>query len=1226
MSPILPRKRAASRMADNINLRTHHERAALSKPDRSSERKKQEFPMSLINLGLPRLFGVLVAGAFLVASFSERPSAQPVAKNNFPIEVVFNGPVSPLLSIITPDGKFAIFASGNAPELWDLPRKRLIRKFVGLPNQVQSIAVSPDAARIAATTFTGKTIYLWDVVAGQVSTTIDTVLENARDVRFANGGRAIVYGGASRKYGENELVIRDLSSGRQIVVKDTGGPMSIDVSSDGARIVTGSYDGQIRVIGLNGAVLRKWEAGHVTSSAKSVLQVAFSPNGQQVASGGFDGAVKIWNASGSLEHSLPGLAQTTSLSWSPDGLTIAATDSRTLRIWNVRSGRPTATTTAESARMGFLHPVRHTPDGRFILATSNILDAATLQVTDSLGGDRASVLADAAPSESEVYIAGQYRRIYSLDFKSGQLRSVYQDPDGSLQWFNVAISRDGQHVVAKKGSSTQDRSLLYVDLQQAGAPKVLATNVDDLWGAAIAPDGKTIATYGKGNISLLDSGGREIRRLSGSSDEWTKVPVFSNDGQHLISGHSLGSSYLLRQWRVQTGKAEVQTALPAGESLHVSGRPSFSTDGQSFLLPSVGTWDGSRKYYQYQVNVYSTRNLQLLKRVSSPALFNVISNVAAYHPDGNKLVVGSFDGKLRLFEFDRRTETREYVGHSGPIASAKFSSKGDRIISSANDGLKVWDTASGALLASYAITAQGEWVAVTPEGFFDASENGAQALSIVQGLEVTSIDQLYQALYRPDLVREKLAGDPRGLVREAAAKLDLTKVMASGAAPKVAITAPPGGNAPTDELTAEALITDNGGGIGKIEWRVNGLTLGVEERGLGRVDGTPGQAAALRVSRKLSLEPGENVIEVVVYNGRNLIASDPARVTVKWDGANPATPPRLHVLAIGVNDYWDSRIRLSYAVPDARAIVENMSKAAGGLYQSVETTLVLDADVTSANLEKVFTEVSRKVQPRDVFVFFLAGHGKTVDGKYYFLPQDFRYENEQSIVSRGIDQDRFQSWFAKVSARKSILLYDTCESGSLTGDRVAQRGIERVAALEKMTRAMGRTVLSASTEDAPALEGYRGHGVFTYALLDGLNAADANGNGLIEVTELAGYIDQKVPDLSYEAFKLRQVPQMKIVGSNFPLIGKYAALAGAAGQTASSQASPAATAIPTRPTHVVIAPTTVRQSAAAHGVAIIELQAGSQVTLVQAEGQWVIVARDGKRIGYVEEKALARLH
>ena len=86
-----------------------------------------------------------------------------------------------------------------------------------------------------------------------------------------------------------------------------------------------------------------------------------------------------------------------------------------------------------------------------------------------------------------------------------------------------------------------------------------------------------------------------------------------------------------------------------------------------------------------------------------------------------------------------------------------------------------------------------------------------------------------------------------------------------------------------------------------------------------------------------------------------------------------------------------------------------------------------------------------------------------------------------------------------------------------------------------MTQAMGRTVLSASTDDAPALEGYRGHGVFTYAVLDALGAADTNGNGTIEVTELASFVDQKVPELSYEAFRQRQVPQMKIVGSNFTL-------------------------------------------------------------------------------------------
>ncbi len=232
-------------------------------------------------------------------------------------------------------------------------------------------------------------------------------------------------------------------------------------------------------------------------------------------------------------------------------------------------------------------------------------------------------------------------------------------------------------------------------------------------------------------------------------------------------------------------------------------------------------------------------------------------------------------------------------------------------------------------------------------------------------------------------------------------------------------------------------------------------------------------------------------------------------------------------------------------------------------------------------------------------MFFLAGHGKTIDGRYYFLPQDFRYDGEESIITRGVGQDRWQQWFARIRARKSILLYDTCESGSLTGDRVAERGLERVAALDRLTRAMGRTVLTASTDDAPALEGYRGHGVFTYALLDALGRADANGDGFIDVTELAGYIDRQVPELSFQAFRKHQVPQMKIVGSNFPLTHQQTVLS----------AEAATPIIAGKPTHVVIAPTGVRETASAAAPVVVQLAPGQQVLFVESANGWALIAR-----------------
>jgi hypothetical protein len=73
-------------------------------------------------------------------------------------------------------------------------------------------------------------------------------------------------------------------------------------------------------------------------------------------------------------------------------------------------------------------------------------------------------------------------------------------------------------------------------------------------------------------------------------------------------------------------------------------------------------------------------------------------------------------------------------------------------------------------------TADGEWVTVTVEGFFDASTKG----SLVSGMQVVTTDKAFDKLHRPDLVREKLAGDPQRKVRDAAAKLDLSKAMASG--------------------------------------------------------------------------------------------------------------------------------------------------------------------------------------------------------------------------------------------------------------------------------------------------------------------------------------------------------------------------------------------------------------------------------------------------------------
>jgi hypothetical protein len=54
-------------------------------------------------------------------------------------------------------------------------------------------------------------------------------------------------------------------------------------------------------------------------------------------------------------------------------------------------------------------------------------------------------------------------------------------------------------------------------------------------------------------------------------------------------------------------------------------------------------------------------------------------------------------------------------------------------------------------------------------------------------------------------------------------------------------------------IAIKATVTDQGGGIGMVEWPVNGVTLGVESRGFGRIDSGSAKLSLGRFAPKLWL-------------------------------------------------------------------------------------------------------------------------------------------------------------------------------------------------------------------------------------------------------------------------------------------------------------------------------------------------------------------------------------
>ncbi|MCY4141352.1 MAG: caspase family protein, partial [Rhodobacteraceae bacterium] len=412
-----------------------------------------------------------------------------------------------------------------------------------------------------------------------------------------------------------------------------------------------------------------------------------------------------------------------------------------------------------------------------------------------------------------------------------------------------------------------------------------------------------------------------------------------------------------------------------------------------------------------------------------------------------------------------------------------------------------------------------------------------------------------------------------------------------------------------DVVEVSAEIEDRGGGVGRAEWRVNGVVQGADSRGLGALEAV--DEGPVHLLKRLFLVPGENVVSVTAYNAAGLIASDPVSITIT-SRQEAASRPKLHVLAVGVDDYFDSRLELKYAVSDARALGTALKKSGRGLYDAVEVTYLLDEAVSVEGLGRAFEVLGREVRPQDVFVFFLAGHGKTLDGRYYFLPRDFRYRDADHLREAAVSQQQLQSWLSQVSAQKSVLLLDTCESGSLTQEAVA-RGLEDRAAIERLSRAVGRTTLTASTDTGPALEGFRQHGLFTYVLLEAFASGDVDGDNQVEIDEMIGYVDERLPELSEAAFGYRQVPQHSSRGSFFPL-GRPVTILSEAGEL-----------IPRAPTHVVISATDVFEVPDDLQSIIETFAPGVTVRVVEHGDAWVRIAVNGVSIGWIEMSRLAVL-
>ena len=813
----------------------------------------------------------------------------------------------------------------------------------------------------------------------------------------------------------------------------------------------------------SGRLLRTF-AGHTDQ----IWSLAFSPDASLLVSGSLDRSAKLWDvATGKLIRSFEEHSDLIeSVTFSPDGkLVLTAGKDEQIRVFDIVTGHLLR---AFKSQAEWVYKVAISPDKR-LAATGNgdktikVWDISSGRLVHTMKGHSRGVLSVAFSPDGKKLASGSNDGTVKLwDVASGTLLigMVHQTGEWTKFVNSVAFSPDGSRILSCG---------MQVKLWNATTGKLvrtLGTLSEGAYNAvAFSPDGRTFASGMLGEVKIWDAKTGNLIRQLATGDIFTLAVAFSHQGRYLISGgdaKTVGTGEV-KLWDVASGRL-VKTFGPHGDG-----------------IASV-----------------------------------------AFSGDDSLILSGSKDHFVRLW--DVATGALRYsFRHEDQVRSVAFIDEG-RAISGANDAtLRYWNLANGKAVALSVGMINGEWLTMTTEGFFDQSRREAGvSLSAVRGLEFVTLEQIHQSLYAPDLVREALQGDSNREVEAASKFVNLEKVIDSGPAPTVSFLNEDRGQPRSDVISMRAQIVNNGSGIGRIEWRANGVTVAVMEIPAG----SPG--ASHIVDHLLALDPGENVIEVAAYNARNLLASLPAKTTIIYTGGVDAAKPSLHVLAIGIDNYIDTggivagETMKSYfpplglAVADAKTVGVEFEKAGKGLYAEVHISTVLNDEATAAKLDNAITKIASKVHPRDTFVLFAAAHGYTVGGHFYLIPQDYQGGPEPSaLAARAIDQGTIQNWIAnRIKAKKALILLDTCESGALTSGYTRSRfdGPASDGAIGRLHEATGRPVLTAASLGQSALEFTQlGHGVFTSALIDSLYRGDANGDGDVSISELVAHVQQLVP-------------------------------------------------------------------------------------------------------------------
>jgi WD40 repeat protein len=1016
----------------------------------------------------------------------------------------------------SPDGHYLVSAGQDKTvKLWDMATSREMRTFRH-EETVGSAAFSPDGRHILSGDWDGK-MRLWDIKTGKIimslahpSMVVTVAFSSDGKYALSAGGNALVYWDIKR----GELIFNVESTGNTV--------WAAAFSKDGKYIVMciESYGvpDTINIIDVKKKIILKT----FPAAEGRIRAVAFSPDGKSIISGSGDNKkdsqLRVWNAaSGELKKTFSFRLPVQSVAFSPDGKYAAAGTYEEVAIFEVATWEKKRTIKGvKDAQL-----VVFSPDSRFLAYTNNReyihgveSHIVGIEIVDMASGERirrlsrdAEQVRSAAFSSTRHEIIASGIRLSHWDMNIGKrARATFLKDSSGKAVILDAVSPDAKYAI----EYYLDNDIRGIRLWDISTEKMVhqfpkgGTSVELV---RFSHDGRYLLTGSwDGELAIWDLyNRRKVNTFLGKHRERVTSLAFSPDGKFAFSG-SVSDDGTIKMWDVATGsEVKTFTEAKAVTSLDVS------PDGKYLLS---GGYSGK----EFPVILWNIDTGLKVKTFKGHAY---IVNTVAFSHDGKYALSGDFDHAIKLWDITAGKEVKTFNGHSGLIESVGFSQDDKRLISVSRDGTtRLWDVSSGKELAQFVNFTDGEWIVITPEGYFNASSGGAKHLNVSVGNNVYSIDNFYEKFFKPVYVASVLQG------KKMEAVADIRKGILSP--PDVRITSPaPGKEFSTDTLTVTVAAKDTGGGIDGIRLYHNGKAIGEDQRGLKLVS----KGGETVKDYTVTLVDGINTFRAVGFS-KDRTESNPYELVVKLTA--PSKDVSLYVFAVGINKYKNPALNLNYAEPDARGIADFFKQQGKRLFKNVDIRVIYNEHATKENIVSKLSQL-QNINLQDVVLIYLAGHGENINDKWYFIPHELTYpEREEDVKTKGISSDELSGYMKNIKAQKILVLIDACKSGAVL---VAFRGFEDRKALSQLSRSTGVHIIAASTKDQFAAEVKDlGHGVFTYTLLEGLKGKAAGGGETVTVFKLKAYLDEQLPEITKKYKQEAQYPVGDTRGMDFPLV------------------------------------------------------------------------------------------